>query len=370
LNKYQKSIDAAKADAVPEELTAITADQIKMERIDWAWPGRFALGKLGLLADMPDRGKGLIIADMASRFTRGAPWPCDEGKAPAGDVVIIQQEDDENDTLAPRLKVAGADMSRVRVVGMVKKIDGSGERIFNIANDLPMLERLLESFSNPVMLAIDPLQAYVGKLNAAAGTEVRSTLMPLVQLLKRFHILGIGVMHFNKKVDVDNALIRVSDSLAFGAVARHCFVVTNDPENARKLLIKAKNNLWTDVKALSYRTEEAVADHDQDIKAPRVVWGEHVEINAAQAMQAEAGGFAAGNPRKDAKDLLTKLLASGGKPQKEVEDIIVNGEGITKITLNRAKRDLSIVSRKNRMDGGWMWFLPEHAPKDATVDGF
>jgi putative DNA primase/helicase len=304
-------------------------------------------------------------------FTRGASWPCDEGRAPSGDVVIIQQEDDENDTLAPRLKVAGADMSRVRIVGMVRKTDGSGERVFNIANDLPMLERLLESFNNPVMLAIDPLQVYVGKLNAAAGTEVRSTLMPLVDLLKRFHVLGLGVMHFNKKVDINNALVRVSDSMAFGAVARHCFVVTNDPANDRKLPIKAKNNLWTDVKALSYHTDEVVADRDHDIKAPRIAWDEHVEINPADAMQAEAGGFAASTPRKEAKDLLTKHLAGGGVPQKEIEDIIVGGEGITKMTLNRAKRDLGIISKKGKgVNDGWIWYLPEHAPKDAAVDGF
>ena len=38
----------------------------------------------------------------------------------------------------------------------------------------------------------------------------------------------IAVMHFNKKMDVTNALLRISDSLAFGAVARHVYGVIDD----------------------------------------------------------------------------------------------------------------------------------------------
>src|SRR5262245_57538599 len=111
--------------------------------------------------------------------------------------------------------------------------------------------------------------------------------MPLVDLLKHFHIAGLGIMHFNKKIDVDNALARIADSLAFAAVARHCFVTTDDPENERRLLVKAKNNLAPDVKALSYRIETRLAGEDhrdgRSIYAPVIVWGaEHVEISALQ----------------------------------------------------------------------------------------
>src|SRR5215831_6366485 len=119
MNRYQKMSDAAKASAVPEEVDVVKANQIKMEALDWLWPGRFALGKLGLLGGNPERGKGLIIADMCSRITKpGRKWPCDEGDVQLGDVVILQQEDDESDTLIPRLAAAGADLSRIHIVRM------------------------------------------------------------------------------------------------------------------------------------------------------------------------------------------------------------------------------------------------------------
>jgi hypothetical protein len=53
----------------------------------------------------------------------------------------------------------------------------------------------------------------------------------------------VGIMHFNKKVDVTNIVLRMSDSLAFGAAARHVYAAIDDKENDRKLLVRGKNNL-------------------------------------------------------------------------------------------------------------------------------
>ena len=40
-----------------------------------------------------------------------------------------------------------------------------------------------------------------------------------------------GIMHFNKKADVSNAMLRIADSLAYVAAARHVYVVVDDAEN-------------------------------------------------------------------------------------------------------------------------------------------
>jgi putative DNA primase/helicase len=371
-NRFQKMADAAKASTVLEEFEIVRAAQVKPEAIDWWWQHRFALGKLGILGGNPDRGKGLIICDIFSRITRGAPWPCNEGNAEIGDVLLLQQEDDLSDTIVPRLLAAGADLSRIRFLKMVSKTDGSGRRVFNIGTDLPMLRSALEGATDPQLLAIDPLTAYIGKLNALAGNDVRTVLMPLVELLREFHVGGLGVMHFNKKVEVDNALARLADSVAFGAVARHCFVVTDDPENGRRLLVKAKNNLAPDVKALSYTIQNILAaaqDHrdGSNIPAPRIVWGyEHVEISATQAMRAEMNGTAATNPRKQAKDFLSTLLSVGPKSQKEIEER-AKAEMISTATLRRAKKELGVESYKDGLTGGWMWKLPEGENSDAEA---
>jgi hypothetical protein len=47
-------------------------------------PGRFALGKISLIAGLPDMGKGQIAAFLAAAVTAALDLPCDEGTAPQG----------------------------------------------------------------------------------------------------------------------------------------------------------------------------------------------------------------------------------------------------------------------------------------------
>ena len=219
------------------------------------------------------------------------------------------------------------------------------------------------------MLSIDPLTAYIGKLNAASGNEVRSALAPLLDMLKRFHIGGLGVMHFNKKIDVENALARIADSVAFGAVARHCFVVTDDPENERRLLVKAKNNLAPDVKGLSYTIQEVHVGHDhrdgREIRQPRIVWGhEHVEISAVAG---DAGREWWGRRPQSAQGGQGFHHANDGERRHSAppkSKTPRRAKGFRCGHLKNAKRDLKIVSKKDGLAGGWRWYLPDDAPKD------
>src|SRR5215469_9028970 len=56
------------------------ASGFKMTAIEWLWPNRFAIGKLGIIAGLPDEGKGQILCDIAARITSNIDkrWPCDE----------------------------------------------------------------------------------------------------------------------------------------------------------------------------------------------------------------------------------------------------------------------------------------------------
>jgi hypothetical protein len=79
---YRGGDDAPRDEAQPAPnttLESIRASTVKMAAIQWLWPDRFAIGKLGLLVGLPDEGKGQIIADMTGRVTRGDLWPCGEG---------------------------------------------------------------------------------------------------------------------------------------------------------------------------------------------------------------------------------------------------------------------------------------------------
>src|SRR5262245_10872058 len=221
--------DARAPDAA---LESTTASEFSMRAIRWFWPGRFALGKLGLIGGLPDKGKGLISADIIARCTTAAEWPCNEGQAPRGDVILFAAEDDIEDTVIPRLVAAGADLDRVHIVGMTKNPDGK-TRMFNLATDLELLKQKIETLGNVVLVIVDPVSAYlgVGKLNNSSTTDVRGMLAPLTRLAEERKIAIIGIMQFNKKADVTNAMLRIADSLDYVTAARHVYVVMDEPDS-------------------------------------------------------------------------------------------------------------------------------------------
>src|SRR5450432_3595654 len=114
----------------------ISGDKVKPQPIKWLWDGYLAAGKFHIVAGAPGTGKTTLALDLVATLTKGGHWP-DGTDALAGDVIIWSGEDSIEDTLAPRLIAAGADMARVRFVRGV--IDGGAWRSFDPAKDFAAL---------------------------------------------------------------------------------------------------------------------------------------------------------------------------------------------------------------------------------------
>jgi putative DNA primase/helicase len=348
------------------ELISLQASTVGMEALEWLWPNRFALGKLGLIAGLPDEGKGLLTTAMVARVTNpDLAWPCGEGKAPQGNVILFTAEDDLADTVVPRLKAAGADLNHVHIIKLVLDTDKYGKprrRMFSLVRDLEKLRAKIAEIGNVVLIIIDPITAYlgVGEIDSFRDADVRAVLAPLQVLAAELHAAVIAIMHFNKKVDVLNLLLRVCNSIAFTAAARHAFGVVYDADNNRRLLVRGKNNLAKrDDRALAFRVDAYEVGHDQrnglPIEAPFLIWeADYVDITATEALQAVNENKAPG-ARNTAKRFLRELLRNGAVPATEIE-AAAKAEGIAKRTLDRAKAELGITSVKD--DDKWAWQLP------------
>jgi hypothetical protein len=300
-------------------LVSSRASTFETRAIEWIWPGRFAFKKLGLLVGLPDEGKGQILCDIIARITRGGEWPCDEGQAPKGNVILLTAEDDIEDTVKPRLLAADADVECVEIVRMVREGKDNKHRMFSLISDLSLLRQKIIEVGNVIAVMIDPISAYLGvkKMDSFRTNDVRAVLAPLVDLAMEMKVGIIGIMHFNKKVDVTNALLRISDSLAFGATARHVYAVVDDVENKRKLLVKAKNNATKRTqKAIAYDfgLKEVGTDPEtkEKIWAPHIVWQGHVDVTATEAMQA-ANESKSPAARDDAKKFLENFRTHQSK---------------------------------------------------------
>src|SRR5262249_46465194 len=64
-----------------DPLHTLSAEEVEMCGVEWLWPGRFALGKFGIVAGLPDMGKGQIAAFIAAAVTANVELPCNEGTA-------------------------------------------------------------------------------------------------------------------------------------------------------------------------------------------------------------------------------------------------------------------------------------------------
>lgn len=359
-------------------ITYRKVSDIEAKPINWLWPGRFARGKVSMIAGNPGLGKSQVTASMAAIVTMGGQWPVDKKICTQGNVVILSAEDDAADTLRPRLEAAGADLDHVFILEAV--IDGSlvdgneTQRAFNLRTDLVRLGAMLEEIGDVALIVIDPITAYLGGADSHKNAEIRALMVPLSDLAGQYGAAVVCVSHLNKSFGGE-ALLRVTGSLAFVAAARAAFVVVKDPENdLRRLFLPLKNNIGNDKSGLAFTVQSAQINSAAGvIDTSRVVWeGEAVTISADSAMsqpldQEERSDL------DEARDFLSTLLADGPVPSKQIK-ADADGAGHAWRTVQRAQKALGIVAVKEGMKGGWTWRLPQsfqpeerqEAPKHAT----
>jgi hypothetical protein len=324
--------------------------------VDWLWPGWLAAGKLHLVGGAPGTGKTTLAAGLAATVTRGGRWP-DGTRTRVGSVVIWSGEDDNADTLNPRLRAAGADMDRVHVIDRV--IDRGETYPFDPARDMDVLRDALEAIPDVRLIVVDPVVSAVSG-DSHKNAEVRRGLQPLVDLAARIGGALLGITHFSKGTTGRDPLERITGSLAFGALARIVLVAAKQDADgdrpARRVLLRAKSNNGPDGGGFAYDLRQEPLPDFPGIEASRAVWGEAIDGTAREVLaDTEADHDAAG---RDAAGFLRELLLSGERSAKEVF-AEAGAAGYSRDAMHRAKRKIGAVAVKRSMLGGWVWRLGE-----------
>jgi putative DNA primase/helicase len=175
-------------------LEVVCMADVRPAAIEWLWQNWIAVGKVHVLAGEGGRGKSTILCNMTATTTTGTKWPDGALACRAGSVIILAAEDDVEDTLAPRLMAAGADLSRVFVIRSV--FDENRRRGFSLQVDLERLEAEIQKHDNVRLVIIDPVSSYLGKVDSHKNADVRSVLEPLGEMAARLRVAVICNNHF------------------------------------------------------------------------------------------------------------------------------------------------------------------------------
>ena len=342
------------------EVCLVRASDITPEPISWVWAGWLAAGKFHVLGGAPGTGKTTIALSLAAIASTGGRWP-DGARATAGNVVIWSGEDDPQDTIVPRLALAGADLSRVLIVSATTI--GTERRAFDPATDIDMLRLKLAEIGSVSLLIVDPVVSAIAG-DSHKNAEVRRGLQPLADLAASMRCALVGITHFSKGTGGRDPVERLTGSLAFGALARVVMVAARDRETgdqAPRIFCRAKSNIGPDDGGLQYSLEQSALKDHPSVTASFVKWGATVAGTARELLgAAEESEDSEGNTMNSTKQFLISVLADG--PVK-AGDLLKDAAaaGYSRSSIQRAANALGVDRRKDGMKGGWTWRLPESA---------
>lgn len=327
--------------------------------VDWLWPGRFARGKVSLIAGNPGLGKSQLTASMAAIVTTGGRWPVDRTPCAIGSVLILSAEDDAADTIVPRLMASGADLDRVHQFEAVREYtdDGVRNRTFSLLDDIERLDEAAARIGDVSLIVIDPVTAFLGtgRIDSHNNTDIRSVMMDLQGLAERRHAAVLGVSHLSKGRQ-QQALMAVMGSLGWVAAARAAYGVFRDEDGdgSRRLMLPLKNNIGDDKSGFGFTIEPT--EIEGGIATSRISW------ESAPVTQSADDIYAPDERTKsqvdEAVDFFRDALADGPRLVKEVKQEAKDAD-IAAATLRRARERLGIRASRERFDGDWTWALPD-----------
>lgn len=318
------------------EPLVLTLDQIEEESVSWLWANRIPIGKLTLIDGDPGAGKSFLCLAIAAAVSRGQSLP-DSKISSASNVLILAVEDGAADTIKPRLRTLGAEMTRIAV-------PNPGRGLAPTLMNPESIEQMVREVG-PFLVVVDPIIAFAGKRDTDRAAQVREMLSPLMAIAQKYSLAMLLVRHLNK--GSSKALYRGQGSIDFVAACRGAFIVGEDSEEpGRRIMAHVKNSLGPLTPSLSFYIDEG----------PKFRWGEKVSIDAEDILN-QAPDRRGKGLLEEAKAFLKKALANGPLPANKVT-ADAESTKIARRTLWRAKDALEVKSRKERGTGEWWWSLP------------
>lgn len=320
-------------------LPFISMEKVKEKAVEWEWWPYIPRGKVTMVVGDAGDGKSFASLDLAARKSRGGEMPFG-GKVEAGTVLLLSREDGLEDTLKPRLRQQGADMSRVHALPLDAPFKLEPKYV-------TQLEEAIEKHEADWVI-IDPIADVLGAgMNMNAINETYEKMKPLASLALRQNVVILVVAHA-KKGQTERALHKVMGSVGFGAAVRSALLAqvpkdASDP--AERLLTHVKNNLGSLGPSLRYRIESGADVRGMGFFA----WLGQSKVRGDDLMGDDETRHRRSAVEK-AKVFLREMLKDGPQPTATVYEEAAKAK-ISARSLERARADMGVDPYRDK--GVW-----------------
>lgn len=209
--------------------TLIKVSDIEEKDAEWLIDGLIPKGQITSLVAPGGTGKTTMLCQMISCLTNGIPfWTEDETESKNPIIVLyLSAEDSFETTLRPRLRIMGADMSRVFTVSIADPT----------FSDLTLTSETLENVIKevrPGLVIFDPLQSFLGaEVKLSERNSVRRCVQSLIRYGTEYDTTSLFVVHTNKRGAVSGR-DRMADSSDLWDASRSVLMMgKTDEENIR-----------------------------------------------------------------------------------------------------------------------------------------
>lgn len=316
-----------------KELKLINMADVEAREVGWLWYPYIPIGKITIVQGDPGEGKTTFILHLAALLSKGENLPSDQGEREPINIIYQTAEDGLEDTIKPRLLEANADCSRILVIDETEaELTMTDER----------LERAVRE-TGAKFVILDPIQAYLGaSVDMHRANEIRPVMKRLGHMAEKYGCAIILIGHMNK-ASGSKSTYRGLGSIDFQATARSVLIVGRvKDDNAVRVIAHDKSSLAPEGASIAFRLD----------KENGFSWEGIYEISVDELLSVDNRG----QKMRDAKAFLSEILGDGQVSCNEIMEA-AEASGIKQKTLQNAKREMNIVSKRH--ENKWYWRLKQ-----------
>lgn len=329
----------------------------------WLAKGRLPRASISLLVGDEGIGKSLLWVWIVSAVTTGKPLPEFGIPArPAASAIIACTEDDWGTTVRPRLEVAEADLSKIRVI--CEEEDGSGSPVF------PRDMHLIATADPAALVVVDAwLDTVPPGLSVRDPQQARQALHPWRELATGTGAAVLLLCHTNRVASA-NARDRYGATGELRKKARMTLYAQAD-DDGRLVVGPEKTNIGAPIPASTFTItpiQHFPPTEDSDGTVPLLTYAGESERTAREhiADNYDTEHAADTQDRADAERWLRDYLTQEGPRARSADAKREAAKaGISDKVLRRARNRLGVTISYEGMPATSVWSLPEQIVNDA-----